>query len=228
MLACRSPLRLQQLPGVDWKPIDTVFSHYEEREGSDTFLSGNLLGIELTGAIDKKSGSVIPANQLDSQYASFVTAVAREWSQERMGGKLRKNAEGYLKADLGRAFPEDTVVAHVYLRENVASREVDSLLARASRMPEVEQVHFTSKEEAIKQFVGRLVRDDTAFLKFNPLPASVELLIRAGYKKDDALEHLKEELKSDNPQAISEIALPHIYPEQQWIRTQYLFFRYKT
>ncbi len=86
----------------------------------------------------------------------------------------------------GLQFVEQKVQVVADLRDDATPTAIADLQARINEMPEVAQVTYVSKEEALKRFqAARQAQgedDLTAYLGQNPLPASLEVRLR---KADD-------------------------------------------
>jgi cell division transport system permease protein len=82
----------------------------------------------------------------------------------------------------GLEFVEQKVSVVADLNDNAVPSAVEALQARINAMPEVAQVDYISKEEALKRFqdsrAAQGEEDLTPFLATNPLPASLEIKLR--------------------------------------------------
>jgi cell division transport system permease protein len=82
----------------------------------------------------------------------------------------------------GLQFVEEKVQVVADLQEGTTLREVDDLRARVLTLPEVRDIEYVSKEEALRRFQEQRVaqgQDDlTIYLGENPLPASLEVKLR--------------------------------------------------
>jgi len=145
---CHNQTDPQDLPSVSWQPLDSIFTYCLEKDGDHTFKSGDLLGIAFIGGIDKKSHKFVPVTQGDSAYAATVTKIAENLLSKSLNNKIRKNAEGYIKADLSRLFPDQQVVITAYIRETKVDGGLDTLTRHISEMPEISKQYYISKEEA--------------------------------------------------------------------------------
>src|SRR5262249_24876456 len=86
----------------------------------------------------------------------------------------------------GLSFVEQKVQVVADLRDDVALSQVQDLQARINAMPQVAEVDYVSKEEALQRFQANRQaqgqEDYTTLLATNPLPASIEIRLR---KPDD-------------------------------------------
>jgi len=82
----------------------------------------------------------------------------------------------------GLEFVEQKVSVVADLNDSAVPSAVEALQARINAMPEVAQVDYISKEEALKRFqdsrAAQGEEDLTPFLATNPLPASLEIKLR--------------------------------------------------
>jgi len=82
----------------------------------------------------------------------------------------------------GLEFVEQKVQVVADLNDNATPAAVSALQARINSMPEVAQVDYVSKEEALKRFqdsrTAQGEEDLTPYLATNPLPASLEIRLR--------------------------------------------------
>jgi FtsX extracellular domain len=229
LAACHSQPTPADLPRVSWQKIDTVLSYHLVRGGDQRYHRGDLLGLELVGGIDKKKQVFVPLDPADSGFAVLVTKIASKLLNESLDGKVGKNAEGYIKADLARLFPTQTVVITAYLNAGADSVGLDSLRRYIDRQPETRQQYYISKDEAKKRFLADGNPDFTAALNDNPLPASIEITVREAFVSKDTLLALKQKLESDQPLLISEVRLPsRLYTDLRKVKVQDCVFRFKT
>jgi cell division transport system permease protein len=79
----------------------------------------------------------------------------------------------------GLEYFEGKVEVTAFVREGASQQRIDAVLAETRAMPEVANVVFVSKEQAIQRFrdynASRGQADLTDVLPFNPLPASIEV-----------------------------------------------------
>ena len=208
LAACHRPVQPQELPGVAWRPLDNLFACYLEKEGSQPLTSSKRLEIEYIGSIDRQTRHFMPAAITDTAQTALAMEIGETFGKRALLGKINQGTDGYLKGDFSRLFPDDSVIVTVYIKEHHDQAEIDTLQQTASRMPEVAEVHYTSKEEARKKFIADGNADFSAVLDANPLPASIELMIRKPFYNAKALSELKERLQMEAGEIISEVMLP--------------------
>src|SRR4051812_30672282 len=82
----------------------------------------------------------------------------------------------------GLQFVEQKVQVVADLRDDATPAAVTALQARINAMPEVAEVDYISKDDALKRFQENRAaqgEDDlTSYLRINPLPASLEIRLR--------------------------------------------------
>jgi cell division transport system permease protein len=83
----------------------------------------------------------------------------------------------------GLEFVEQKVQVEADLFDNATAAQVSGLVATTSAMPEVTEVRFVSKEEALRRFrearAAQGEEDLTRYLEVNPLHASLEISLRS-------------------------------------------------
>ena len=101
---------------------------------------------------------------------------------------------GLAAFNLGEAL--DQVEARVeviaYLRDDARNAEIEAAHAELSSLPEVEEVRFVSKEAALESARRDLpdLGDVFSDLTVNPLPASLEIRLRPGFRTQEAVEQV--------------------------------------
>lgn len=93
---------------------------------------------------------------------------------------------------------EERIEVIAYLEDQVGAQEIDSLMAALRERPEVQQVLYVSKTEALERARLEMPENLDLFddLEINPLPASVEVRLRPGYRNDRVTSRLGRSLES--------------------------------
>ena len=82
----------------------------------------------------------------------------------------------------GLSFVEQKVQVVADLQDTASPSQIQDLQTRVNAMPEVAEVDYVSKDEALQRFQANRTaqgeEDYTAFLQSNPLPASLEIRLR--------------------------------------------------
>jgi len=90
------------------------------------------------------------------------------------------------------------VEMEAFLEEGLTAPETAGLLAKISSVEGVSSVRFVSKEEAASIFKEEFGEDIGKVLDFNPLPASVKIFLKDGYKTAHRAEIIYNEVKGIN------------------------------
>jgi cell division transport system permease protein len=78
-----------------------------------------------------------------------------------------------------------------FLEDGLTGGQIEYLRAEIQKLPELEELKFVSKEEALEQFRRSLADDDLLeALGSNPLPASFEIKLKAGQRGAEELERV--------------------------------------
>ena len=105
-------------------------------------------------------------------------------------------AVGYLILNARKASRDlrEDITLSVLLKDDITPSEVNSLQARLKTLPEVKEIDYVSKEAAAEDFKAYWGNDFVVFLDENPLPASIELTLRAEFSKSEDIERLDAEI----------------------------------
>ena len=87
---------------------------------------------------------------------------------------------------------EERVEIVVYLRDDARNQEIELAHGELSSLPEVQEVHYVSKEAALENARRDLPELGEVFadLTVNPLPASLEVRLRPGYRTQEAVDQV--------------------------------------
>jgi cell division transport system permease protein len=93
---------------------------------------------------------------------------------------------------------EDRVEVVAYLRDEATPEQLASLQRDIARLPEASSIHYVSRDEAIATAIQELPEFKQTFadLEGNPLPASVEVRVRPGYRDSASVERVAQRLSS--------------------------------
>ena len=89
---------------------------------------------------------------------------------------------------------KENIGFHVYLRENVKDDEVDKLQSFLSASSYVRSCRYLSKDSAAALYKNDLGEDFVQFIGYNPLPASMEVLLKAEYANPDSIAWIKNQV----------------------------------
>lgn len=126
--------------------------------------------------------------KLRSSYASAVISIALVLFMLGLLGLLvldAKKISDYVK---------EHVQLTVYLNENVGQMEVDKFTREIMIQPYAKDVRFISKEAAMDSLKRDLGESAISMLDENPLPATIDINVRANYAHPDTLKNIKEQL----------------------------------
>ena len=93
---------------------------------------------------------------------------------------------------------EERVEVVAYLRDETTPEQLQLLQREIARLPEARQIHYVSRDEAIATAIEELPEFKQAFsdLEGNPLPASLEVRLRAGFRDSASVERVAQRLSS--------------------------------
>jgi cell division transport system permease protein len=89
---------------------------------------------------------------------------------------------------------KEEVQVHVYIRNNVQQKEIDSLKSYIASQPYAKSIEYVDKETAKKRWLEQGEADFEELLEENPLPASIDFYTRSNYVHKDSLIAIKEDL----------------------------------
>jgi cell division transport system permease protein len=89
---------------------------------------------------------------------------------------------------------KEEVQVHVYIRNNVAQKDIDSLQNYIASKPYAKSLEYVDKETAKKRWLAQGERDFEELLEENPLPASIDFYTRSNYVHKDSLSNIKNDL----------------------------------
>ncbi|MFM2136530.1 MAG: hypothetical protein RL021_1930 [Bacteroidota bacterium] len=101
-------------------------------------------------------------------------------------------------------YVKEHVTVSVYLNDDIAADRLAAFSRELESAPFARQVQYISKEEALYRLTHDLGEDVSAMLESNPLPASLEVLLRADYAHPDSLEAISAAL-SLNREVVQEV-----------------------
>lgn len=89
---------------------------------------------------------------------------------------------------------KEEVQVHVYLRNNVAQKDIDSLHDYIASQPYAKSIEYVDKETAKKRWLSQGEAEFEELLEENPLPASIDFYTRSNYVHKDSLNKIKNTL----------------------------------
>ena len=116
---------------------------------------------------------------------------------------------------------KEEVQVQVYLRNDVAQKDIDSLYRYIAAQPYAKSVEYINKETAKQRWLSKGEAAFEELLDENPLPASIDFYTRSNYVQKDSLNSIKAELmqRSMIVQSINYPAalVEKMGPTMQWI-----------
>lgn len=116
---------------------------------------------------------------------------------------------------------KEEVQVQVYLKTEVPSGSIDSLVSFITAQPYAKSVEFISKEKAKERWLAQGEADFRDLLEENPLPASIDFYTTSDYVQKDSLARIKEDLLEKNTlvQSVNYPAslVEEMGPTMQWI-----------
>ena len=95
-------------------------------------------------------------------------------------------------------YVRENISISLMLKENLADEQVQNYMKRLQNTSYVKQAEFISREQAAKQLSNELGEDFVEFLGYNPLPASIDIQLKAGYANNDSIARIERQLLSSN------------------------------
>ena len=94
---------------------------------------------------------------------------------------------------------KENIQVTVYLKDNVNEVETKQLQKKLETEPFVKKIEYTSKEGAMEKFIAKhpSEKDFMELTEFNPLPASLDLYIKADYMNNDSINKIENMLVSE-------------------------------
>ncbi len=95
-------------------------------------------------------------------------------------------------------YVRENISISVMIKENASDDAVQNYIARLQKTKYVKKADFISREEAAKELANELGEDFVQFLGYNPLPASIDLQLRAGYANTDSITKIEKAILNNN------------------------------
>ena len=95
-------------------------------------------------------------------------------------------------------YVRENISISLMLKEDASNEQVQNYMQRLQKTSYVKQAEFVSREQAAKELSNELGEDFVNFLGYNPLPASIDIQLRAGYANSDSISRIEKQLMSSN------------------------------
>jgi cell division transport system permease protein len=116
---------------------------------------------------------------------------------------------------------KEEVQVQVYLRNNVAQKDIDSLKNYITAQPYAKTVEYVDKETAKKRWLSKGETNFEEFLDENPLPASIDFNTKSNYVHKDSLSAIKADLEQ-NAMVVQSVNYPASLIEKMGPTMQYI------
>jgi cell division transport system permease protein len=90
----------------------------------------------------------------------------------------------------------EKVEMEAFLNDQLSTDKITEVKGLVEMLDGVREVHYVSKEEAAKIFQQEFGEDIFKILNFNPLPASLKIFLKEGYKTAKHAESIVQQVKS--------------------------------
>ncbi len=95
-------------------------------------------------------------------------------------------------------YVRENISISLILKDNAADDLVQNYIKRLQKTSYVKQAEFISREQAAKELSNELGEDFVQFLGYNPLPASIDLQLRASYANNDSIALIEKQVMNSN------------------------------
>ncbi|MFA9215260.1 MAG: cell division protein FtsX [Candidatus Methylacidiphilales bacterium] len=90
---------------------------------------------------------------------------------------------------------KENILVNVYLSDDINQSEIDQNLANIKKMPSVKDTKFISKDVAAMDLSKEMGQDIVEFAGYNPLPASIEITLKAESISNETMQLFKNTLQ---------------------------------
>lgn len=95
-------------------------------------------------------------------------------------------------------YVRENISISLMLKDDVSDDLVQTYMKRLQKTSYVKQAEFISREQAAKELSNELGEDFVNFLGYNPLPASIDLQLKAGYANNDSIARIEKLVLAGN------------------------------
>ncbi|MEI8046565.1 MAG: permease-like cell division protein FtsX [Bacteroidota bacterium] len=88
-------------------------------------------------------------------------------------------------------YVRENISVSLMLKDNIPDDVISDYMKRLKATSYVKQAVFISREQAAKELSNELGEDFVQFLGYNPLPASIDLQLNAGYAYSDSIARIE-------------------------------------
>ncbi len=101
----------------------------------------------------------------------------------------------YIQSSQLNTIIKENVLVNVYLADDINQTEIDANLASIKKMPSVKETKFISKDVAAMELSKEMGQDIVEFAGYNPLPASIEVTLKAESVNSESMQNFKNVLQ---------------------------------
>jgi hypothetical protein len=195
---------------ITWKTMDSVFQYIIPIPGKVKFSKGDSVQVQVIAVLNNSSNGTVPVdtNYIDKDCIRFAETATLTMLEANTNGIIKKPEAGQLMADFSAIDWRKDFIVTAYLEKNIKQSEIDTLLKKIRRLPEIHRAEFISKEEAKKRWLASGEKDFTKELDENPLPASIAMTIEPDYLKESAMKELVDGFKEKFPDQVISTLYP--------------------
>ncbi len=95
-------------------------------------------------------------------------------------------------------YVRENISVSLMLKDDVTDDQVSGYMKLLQKTIYVKQAEFISREQAAKELSNELGEDFVQFLGYNPLPASIDIQLRAGYANNDSIARIEKQVLNSN------------------------------
>ncbi|MBK7571807.1 MAG: ABC transporter permease [Bacteroidetes bacterium] len=130
------------------------------------------------------------SKRLRTSYASSIISVSLVLFMLGLLGLL------ILDANKISDYVKEHIQLNVYLQENVSQQDLNMFLQALNESDFVRSARYVSKEEALDSLKKELGEGAMGMIDNNPLPATIDINLKASYANPDSLKRIKDQLSS--------------------------------
>ncbi len=97
----------------------------------------------------------------------------------------------YIQSSQLNTIIKENVLVNVYLADDINQAEIDANLAAIKKMSSVKETKFISKDVAAIELSKEMGQDIVEFAGYNPLPASIEVTLKAESVSSESMQNFK-------------------------------------
>jgi cell division transport system permease protein len=104
-----------------------------------------------------------------------------------------------LSAKTVSQYVKENIGFQVYLKDDATAADITAFQNVMSSKPYVKSSQFISKDQALAIYKEEVGEDFIQYTGYNPLPASLDLRLNAGYTNNDSINWIKEQIMANKP-----------------------------